>query len=344
MMITALRTTCLLATAGLATAGFCEDYTASACTDAFTGCAAAYNEMPAGDADASNDATERGTKACVAKHLSLVVDAATATTHCAHARGEGPCEPQHCADYTASACTDGFTGCAAAVNAMASGDTDATNDATEGGTQACVAKHLALVVDAATATTHCGHARGEGPCAATGTNGFCAAYAASDCTDAFTGCASAYGNMQAGDADASNDATERGTKACVAKHLSLVVDAATATTHCAHARGEGPCEPQHCADYTASACTDGFTGCAAAVNAMASGDTDATNDATEGGTQACVAKHLTLVDGATSAHCAHARGEGACAAPVSTTDKASGAGTTLGSAALAMAMALVATA
>ena len=52
--------------------------------------------MPAGDGDASNDASEAGTQACVIKHLTLV-DAAD-SAHCAHARGEGPCAPlpAHC--------------------------------------------------------------------------------------------------------------------------------------------------------------------------------------------------------------------------------------------------------
>jgi hypothetical protein len=72
-----------------ATTTFCEDYAASDCTDAFTDCATVYAAMPTGDADASNDASEAGTQACVAAHLAMV-DAAD-SVHCGHARGEGPC-------------------------------------------------------------------------------------------------------------------------------------------------------------------------------------------------------------------------------------------------------------
>ena len=89
------------------------------------------------------------------------------------------------------------------------------------------------------------------------------------------------------------------------------------SVHCAHARGEGPCAPQFCQDYAATACSDAFTDCTTAYSAMPAGDADASNDASEAGTKACVAKHLTLVDGASSAHCAHARGEGPCAVPAS---------------------------
>merc|ERR1719502_230936 len=134
---------------------------------------------------------------------------------------------------------------------------------------------------------------------------FCQDYAASQCADPFTGCDAAFAAMPAGDSDASNDATEAGTQACVIKHLTLV-DAAD-SVHCAHARGEGPCAPTFCQNYAASQCADPFTGCDAAFAAMPAGDSDASNDATEAGTQACVIKHLTLVDGNESVHCAHAR-------------------------------------
>merc|ERR1719502_2561720 len=76
-----------------------------------------------------------------------------------------------------------------------------------------------------------------------------------------------------------------------------------------------------CQDYAASQCADPFTGCDAAFAAMPAGDSNVMNDATEAGTQACVIRHLTLVDGADSVHCAHARGEGPCAAPTNTSSE-----------------------
>ena len=73
-----LRAAALLARAGMAAADFCQDYDASVCADAFTDCSGAYAAM---------DAT---TQACVATHLTYVD--ASDSAHCAHARGEGPCE------------------------------------------------------------------------------------------------------------------------------------------------------------------------------------------------------------------------------------------------------------
>ena len=138
-------------------------------------------------------------------------------------------------------------------------------------------------------SVHCAHARGEGPCAPQ----FCQDYAATACSDAFTDCTTAYSAMPAGDADASNDASEAGTKACVAKHLTLVDGASSA--HCAHARGEGPCTPTHCQNYAASACSDAFTDCDTILATIPAGDADPTNDASEAGTQTCMAYHLTAV-------------------------------------------------
>ena len=80
-----LRVATLLAGTGMTAAAFCDDYAASDCADAFTDCSGAYAAM---------DTT---TQACVATHLGLVD--ASDSAHCAHARGEGPCEP---ADDTAA--------------------------------------------------------------------------------------------------------------------------------------------------------------------------------------------------------------------------------------------------
>merc|ERR1711957_602569 len=138
----------------------------------------------------------------------------------------------------------------------------------------------------------------------------------SQCATAFPGCDTAFAAMPAGDSDAANDGTEGGTQACVIKHLAHVNSSDSAM--CAYARGEGLCAPTFCQNYASSQCATAFPGCDTAFAAMPAGDSDASNDATEGGTQACVIKHLTLVDSNESAHCAHARGEGPCSSEADT--------------------------
>ena len=116
---------------------------------------------------------------------------------------------------------------------------------------------------------------------------------------------------------------------------AATIPAATLADYCATECPAGAAA--HCAAYEASACTDAFEGCVATFNAMPAGTA-----AYEAGTQACVAHHLTLADAADSAHCAHARGEGPCAAPAAVTPaKASGATVALPAAAMLVVAALL---
>ena len=50
-----------------------------------------------------------------------------------------------------------------------------------------------------------------------------------------------------------------------------------------------------CSDYSASVCSDAFTDCDTILATIPAGDADPTNDASEAGTQTCMAYHLTAV-------------------------------------------------
>ena len=83
MMRAALTAAALLACVGSAAAGFCTDYSLSACAGtpfhATHSCSAHFGMISVAQ------------QSCVIYHLKFV-DGNT-SAHCAHARGEGPCAP-----------------------------------------------------------------------------------------------------------------------------------------------------------------------------------------------------------------------------------------------------------
>ena len=150
MMRAALTAAALLACVGSAAAGFCTDYSLSACAGtpfhATHSCSAHFGMISVAQ------------QSCVIYHLNFV-DGNT-SAHCAHARGEGPCAADSatnhfCDNYAGSDCAGtpfhATHNCSAHYNMISVAQ------------QACVVTHLNMV-DSNT-SAHCAHARGEGPCA-----------------------------------------------------------------------------------------------------------------------------------------------------------------------------------
>jgi len=158
------------ATCASTTGGFCEGLAATCgeWTNEEVSCADWYNAAPAGEAGA----TEGASQACYSYHLGAAMseEEGAADTHCPHARGEMVCvdvvvDPaeQFCADYEATCgAWEGDTSCADWFNAAPAGEAGAT----EGASQACYSYHLgaAMSGEEGAADTHCPHARGTAVC------------------------------------------------------------------------------------------------------------------------------------------------------------------------------------
>ena len=209
-----LTVAALLACVGAAAADFCTDYAASDC--------AATPFHATHSCSAHFDMITVAQQSCVIYHLNAV-DSNT-SAHCAHARGESPCAADDatnhfCDNYAASDC--------AATPFHATHTCPDHYAMLSTAQQACVVTHL-NAVDSDT-SAHCGHARGEGPCVPAD---FCADYAASDCAGtpfhATHSCPEHLAMLSTA------------SQACVAEHLAMV-DSNT-SAHCAHARGEAPCD------------------------------------------------------------------------------------------------------